>query len=124
MLYIGGSEDQLRMNPPDTIPDFLVQELEQLDEPALLAVALHAESDGVPPDRVPEDVSMAFAMQNDETVARIGKYARELADSKEQEDGESTTDTETEPEVDAETASEESEDALDEQNQGLFRDGW
>jgi hypothetical protein len=112
------------MNPPDTIPDFLVQELEQLDEPALLAVALHAESDGVPPDRVPEDVSMAFAMQDDETIAEIGKYARKLANSKDQEDDESTTPPDTDPEVDAEAAPEESEDVLDEQNQGLFRDGW
>lgn len=102
------------MSPPAIIPDFLVEELEQLDESALLAVALYAESDGVPSDRVPENVSMAFAMQDDETVSAIGRYARELAESSQ------SAETETPSEEPSETA----EDKSTEHDSGLFRDGW
>lgn len=117
------------MNPPEIIPNFLVEELRQLDEPELLAVALHAESDGVPPDRVPEEVSMAFAMQDDETVAAIGQFARELADSEnrvedDRAENEREAESGTQAEEDSEVATERTDDDTAGQNQGLFRDGW
>jgi hypothetical protein len=112
------------MNPPKIIPDFLVEELRQLDDPELLAVALHAESNGAPPDRVPEDVRMAFAMQDDETVTAVGQFARELANSKNRVEDERETESGTRSDENSEAAAEQADDDTARQNQGLFRDGW
>jgi hypothetical protein len=80
------------MGPPDSIPEFLIENLKQLDEPTLLAIALHAESRGPPPEQVPDEIGNAIAMQDDATTAAIGRYAQELAERAESPDPEPSDD--------------------------------
>jgi hypothetical protein len=76
------------MEPPESIPEFLIENLQQLDEPTLLAIALHAESRGPPPEQVPDEIENAIAMQDDATTAAIGRYAQKLAEQAESPDPE------------------------------------
>lgn len=110
------------MSHRDTIPDFLVEQLDTLDEAALLAVADYAESNGVPPDEVPEDISTAFALQDDETLAAVAAYARDLAAAEEERDGsQEAADRDTEAPTDAD---DDEDDGNPDQASGMFSHGW
>jgi hypothetical protein len=103
------------MSHEDKIPDFLVEKLEPLKENTLLAVASYAESDGLPPDEVPDDLSTSFALQDDETLDAIAAYTRTLAENK----GEANAE-----ESEASDADEEDEEDQEDSSSSLFSNGW
>lgn len=106
----------LIMKASDQIPDFLIEELKPLEDKTLYAVATYAESDGLPPDEVPDDFSTAFALQDDETLAAIARYARTLAEK----DRNTTTEvTETDSDNDDSAENDERDP-----NSSLFSNGW
>lgn len=102
------------MNPEEQIPEFLIERLEPLNEETLLAVASYAESDGVPPDEVPDDFSAPFALQDDETLQAIATYSRNLAENEETNAEES----------ESSAPDEEAEDDEQGKNTSLFSNGW
>jgi hypothetical protein len=103
------------MNPEEQIPEFLIERLEPLNEETLLAVASYAESDGVPPDEVPDDFSTSFALQDDETLQAIATFSRNLAENSEETNAE---------ESESSAADDEAEDDEQGKNTSLFSNGW
>ncbi|MGQ3412963.1 hypothetical protein ACT4ML_11960 [Natrinema sp. LN54] len=67
--------------PPDAIPDFLLEQFDDLSPETLRGVADYArEETYAKPDEMPDSMSTALALQDDETVAAIADYADALAE--------------------------------------------
>jgi hypothetical protein len=70
--------------PSEDVPQFLVDELVDLDPPALRSVAAYADGESYAlPDDVPESVRNALALQDDATLAAVAAVARDFAESAE-----------------------------------------
>ena len=82
--------------PSEDVPQFLIDELVDLDPPALRSVAAYADGESYAlPDDVPESVRNALALQDDGTLAAVAAVARDFAESG--ENGESVAPGDGEP---------------------------
>jgi hypothetical protein len=69
------------------LPEFLVDELADLDPGELRSVVAYIEEERITvPDDVPENVFTALSLQDEETVSTVAAVAREFADRKERGD--------------------------------------
>lgn len=79
--------------PPDAIPDFLLEQFDNLSPETLRGIADYArEETYVKPDEMPDSMSTALALQDDETVAAIADYADALAAFLTEQDADSLRD--------------------------------
>ncbi|WP_254525838.1 hypothetical protein [Natrinema caseinilyticum] len=106
------------MHPPENVPEFLCEEIEQMDDEIRLAVAAFADRGGAAPEQVPDTIRWAFAVQDDDVVERTGAYAQRLAEMDDSEETETTEADETDSTPD------ESENGSDEAGSGLFSGGF
>ncbi|ELY78561.1 hypothetical protein [Natrinema pallidum] len=66
--------------PPDAIPDFLIEQFDDLSPETLRGTADYArEETYLAPDEMPDKIKEAFVLQDDDTVAAVADYADELA---------------------------------------------
>jgi hypothetical protein len=67
----------------EDVPEFLVDELADMDSDGLRSVVAYVEEDRLTlPDSVPENVFTALSLQDKETVAAVGTVAAEFAERK------------------------------------------
>jgi len=79
--------------PPDAIPDFLLEQFDDLSPETLRGTGDYARKDTyVSPDEMPDTMKEAFALQDDNTLGAIADYADELAAFLEEQDADSLRD--------------------------------
>ncbi|WP_254533850.1 hypothetical protein [Natrinema gelatinilyticum] len=110
------------MHPPENVPEFLCEEIEELDDERRMAVAAFAERGGVAPEQVPDTIKWAFAIQDDDVIERTGEYAQRLAEMDESEETETIEADEVADETDSPSG--EDENKSDEAGFGLFSGGF
>ncbi|ADB62495.1 hypothetical protein Htur_3633 [Haloterrigena turkmenica DSM 5511] len=79
-------------NPPATIPDFLLDQFTDHSPATLREIGEYARKETyVAPEAAPDSIVEAFALQDEETLEAIARYADELADFLEEHDADSLT---------------------------------
>jgi hypothetical protein len=113
----------ISMDAPEEIPDFLLADIEELDERGWAAVAEFAEEGGSAPAALPDSIKWTFAVQDDEVVDAAGAYAAALAE------GEATVESAEEAEEAEEGQEPDSDSAADDEEEddtnepGIFGGG-
>ncbi|SIR91919.1 hypothetical protein [Natronorubrum thiooxidans] len=78
--------------PPNAIPDFLLEQFTDLSPETLRGIADYARGDTyIAPDKAPETIVESFALQDDDTLEAVAEYADSLAAFLETRDAESLT---------------------------------
>lgn len=76
--------------PPETIPDFLIEQFNDLSPDTLRGTGDYALRETyVTPDEMPDTMKEAFALQDDDTLAVIAEYVDDLAAFLEDQDADS-----------------------------------
>ncbi|WP_222915896.1 hypothetical protein [Natrinema sp. SYSU A 869] len=79
--------------PPGEIPDFLLEQFDDLSPETLRGVSDYAlEETYVAPDGMPDAMSESFALQDDDTLEAIASYADSIAEFLDENEAESLVD--------------------------------
>ncbi|ELY70110.1 hypothetical protein C488_19562 [Natrinema pellirubrum DSM 15624] len=82
--------DMIGPDPPEAIPDFLLEQFADCSPETLRGIGEYARSETyIAPDGMPDSVKEAFALQDDETIAAVAAYVDDLAEFLEMNDAES-----------------------------------
>lgn len=110
------------MDPPENLPDYLLTEIEEMDDEVRLAVAKFARRGGPASALVPDSIEWAFEVQDADVVEAAGEYALRLAAKGESLSSGSPSGLVDESETDTETDN--VDDDPEQGGFGLFGGSW